>query len=287
MINRSRPTPISGRTLYLACLLAGWGAVSLHAQSGAVESFTEPFRRIDIAPAEPGIVATMSVREGEQVTAGQQLATLDVDVLKAALEIARITRDACGRQRAAQAELELRRSRLQKLEELRPSGHASGEEVQRARADVEVAEANVLTLVEQGRVDALEYKKTEALLERRIMRSPIDGVVTRVFREEREFVTGNNPTVMTIVQLSMLRATFSVPTAAALRMQAGQKVRVAFPDLEKSAEGKVELISPVTDAESGTVRVKVLLDNSQNQHRSGMRCLLQLGADRPSLLSAP
>jgi multidrug efflux pump subunit AcrA (membrane-fusion protein) len=70
-------------------------------------------------------------------------------------------------------------------------------------------------------------------------------------------------------------------------LRAGQTVQLSFPDLEKSAEGRVELISPITEAESGTVRVKVLLDNGQNQHRCGLRCLLKLGAEKPSPLATP
>lgn len=275
--------PLLGRF----CLLASLWVPAVGLGAGTIESFTEPFRRIEIAPAEPGIIATVDVREGDVIQTGQQLASLESDVLRISLEIARLSRDARGRQRAARAERELRRVRLAKLEELRPKGHASGEEVERARAELEVAEANVLAIQEQNGIDELEYAKTQAMIERRIMRSPIDGVVTRVLRDQREFVTGNNPTVMTVVQLNPLRATFSVPTAVALKLRAGQTVQLSFPDVEKSAEGQVELISPITEAESGTVRVKVLLDNGQNQHRCGLRCLLKLGTEKPSPLATP
>jgi RND family efflux transporter MFP subunit len=258
------------------------------AQASTIESFTEPYRRIDIAPAEPGIIATIDVREGDRVKPGQQLASLESDVLRISLQIAKTSRDARGRLTAAEAERELRRARLAKLEELRPRGHASGEEVERARTDLAVAEASVLALQEQNRIDELECAKTEALIERRIMRSPIDGLVTRVFREEREFVTGSSPTVLTIVQLHPLRATFSLPTALATKLRAGQEVKLVFPDAGKQAMGKVELISPVTEAESGTVRVKVLLDNSDNRYRCGVRCELELDGNKPtSPLAAP
>lgn len=249
-------------------------------RAGTIESFTEPFRRIEIAPAEPGIIATIEVKEGDPIRAGQQLAALECDVLKISLEIARLARDAQGREQAALAELQLRRARLAKLEELRPRGHASGEEVERARADLAVAEANLLAIKEQHGVDALECAKTEAMIERRIMRSPIDGVVTRVLRDVREFVVGNNPTVLTVVQLNPLRATFSVPTQQAAALKPGQTVKVVFSETEKSYPATIELISPVTEAESGTVRVKVLLDNGQNQHRCGVRCTLQLDGDK-------
>lgn len=257
-------------------------------RADTVESFTEPFRRIEIAPAEPGILATIDVREGDAVTKGQQLAALECEVLRISLQIARLARDAQGRQQAALAELELRRMRLAKLEELRPRGHSSGEEVERARADLHVAEANLLAIQEQHGVDVLECAKTEAMIERRIMRSPIDGVVTRVLRDQHEFVTGSNPTVLTVVQLNPLRATFSVPTYQSMTLKPGQTVKITFSESEKSSEGTIEMISPVTEAESGTVRVKVLLENGKNQHRCGVRCLLQLEPDKsPAPLATP
>jgi RND family efflux transporter MFP subunit len=274
--------------MFRVAAIVAIGVLARPLAAGTIESFTEPFRRIEIAPAEPGIIATIDVREGEAVKAGQQLAALECEVLRITLQIARLARDAQGRQQAALAEHELRRVRLAKLQELRPRGHASGEEVERARADLAVADANLLAIKEQQTVDALECAKTEAMIERRTMRSPIDGVVTRVLRDEREFVTASNPTVLTVVQLNPLRATFSVPTQQALSLKPGQTVKVLFSETEKSTPGSIELISPVTEAESGTVRVKVLLENGQNQHRCGVRCELQLDSAKSlSPLVAP
>ena len=36
----------------------------------------------------------------------------------------------------------------------------------------------------------------------------------------------------------------------------------------------MEFVAPVTEAESGTVRVKVLIDNAKGAYRCGIRCLL-------------
>ena len=59
----------------------------------------------------------------------------------------------------------------------------------------------------------------------------------------------------------------------------GQITPLTFTDNNEVVEGKVEFVLPVADAESGTVRVKVLLDNSRGTHRCGVRCLL--GRDIP------
>ncbi len=57
-------------------------------------------------------------------------------------------------------------------------------------------------------------------------------------------------------------------------LQQGRTVKLFFPETEVRAEGRVEFVSPVTEADSGTVRVKVLLDNAQGQYRCGVRCAL-------------
>ncbi len=177
-----------------------------------------------------------------------------------------------GRLDAAVAERDLRKTRLGKLEALRPKGHATQEEVDRARADFEIAEANVLSAREQLAVDALEFKRTEALIERRTLRSPMDGIVTRIYREEREFIMASSPSVLTVVQLDPLRIVFSVPMVQSTSLQLGTTVPLALPDLHAKAEGTIEFVSPVVDAESGTVRVKVLLANPRGAYRSGIRC---------------
>ena len=263
-------------------------AVVLLTQSAlavSVESFTEPYRKIDIAPPETGTLSKLLVREGDRVQAGQVLASLDCEMLEVSLEIAKAAMEARGQLESALAERKMRQSRSEKLDELRTRGHASAEEVERAKTDLAVVEANVRSKQEQSAIDVLEHKKIEAMIERRVMRSPIDGIVSRVYREEREFVPANTPTVLTVVQLDPLRITFSVPTGQAETLKVGQQVRLSFSETSENATGTVELVAPVTEAESGTVRVKVLLPNAKGNYRCGVRCCLELpgdsGGDKP------
>jgi multidrug efflux pump subunit AcrA (membrane-fusion protein) len=108
-----------------------------------------------------------------------------------------------------------------------------------------------------------------------MMRSPFSGVVTRVYHEEKECV-GNTAPVLTIMQLDKLRVTFTVPTAQVARLKVGQSVPLTFPNSGQKAAGKIEFISPVSEAESDTVRVKVLIENPQGKYRCGVRCALNL-----------
>ena len=61
---------------------------SAAACGASFDGFTEPFRKIEVAASETGTVAQLLVHEGDRVTKGQALATLDNDVLEVSREIA-------------------------------------------------------------------------------------------------------------------------------------------------------------------------------------------------------
>jgi RND family efflux transporter MFP subunit len=245
-------------------------------QDQLVEGFTEPIRKLDLIPPEPGVLASIKVHEGDVVKKDELLGSLDCEVQQAALEVARANMSAHGRLDSATAERNLRKWRLAKLQTLHEKGHATDEEVNRVAGEVGVAEANVLIALEQHTTDTLESERIAATIERRQLRSPFDGVVTRVYREEKEFVGSNNSPVLTIMQLDKLRVTFTLPTAQVARLKVDENVPLTFPNSGQKTTGTIEFISPVTEAESDTVRVKVLIDNAQGKFRCGVRCALNM-----------
>ena len=272
--NRSSNLGVSRMTLRIAgvvLVLAAAPALASH-----VDGFTEPYRSVNVSTTETGIIRTIEVQEGDVVEAGQVLATLDSEVHAALLAIAEENMNARGRLDSSRAELELRNDRLEKLEDLRRKGFARQEEVERARADVAIAGAQVVGAREELLVRKLEYEKIRIQLERRTIRAPLSGVVSVVHKETGEFVAPNAPELLKLVQLDWLLAVFSVPSYQAAVLTAGQTVTIRLADGLRPLEGTVEFISPVTDAESGTVRVKVRLDNRSGLFRSGQRCSLQL-----------
>ncbi|MGW8256304.1 MAG: hypothetical protein ACWGMZ_02340, partial [Thermoguttaceae bacterium] len=66
----------------------------------------------------------------------------------------------------------------------------------------------------------------------------------------------------------------------------GEKVTVNFPGTAETAKGSVEFVSPITDPESSTVRMKVVLENAKGQYRSGMACFLTILSRLPHSLDA-
>ncbi len=271
----NRHALIHGAIIWITAVLA----VSL-IQAAEFDGFTEPFREIDVASPEPGIIMQMAVGEGERVRTGQVLTTLDNDVHAALLAIAEQSKRTQGRLDALQAELKLRQDRAQQFQKLFTLGHARQEETEKASMELEIAEAQVKAAGEELLIKELEFRKIKVQLDRRTITSPIDGVVTELHRDLGEFVAPTAPEIMTIVQLDPLLATFSILGPYAEQLSLHQEVTLHFPVSKREVVGHVAFISPVTDAESGMVRVKVRVANPEGRTRSGERCLIQFGEEQ-------
>ena len=233
---------------------------------------------MDVATAETGILRRIVLREGAVVEAGQVLAQLDDEVHAAVMAEAERSMRSAGRREAAYAEQQLRRERLEALQDLLPRGSARIEEVNRARADLEIATAQLRAVQDELEVRQLEYQRAKQQWERRTIYAPCNGVVVRLFKEEGEFIGPNDPQLMTVMQLDPLLATFAVPSGLARKIHPGQVVRIRLPESDTQVEGTVKTVSPVIEGKSGTIRVEVRVDNPQQKFFSGEPCSLLLGA---------
>ncbi len=263
---------------------ARWAIIvsPLSGYAGTVEGFTEPFRTIDIsAPGEPGLIVRIDAAEGQPVKRGQILVEFDARVLQAALKIAE-TRCTCGgRIAAAQAELDLREERYRVLEKLDAHGHASSAEMRRAATDLRVARANHQLALEEQTLAELERDRILAQIEARRLRSPIDGVVTSIYREVGESTSVGEMQMLTLVQLEKLRVKLPVSANFAATLKVGALLELRIPELSRTVAAEVEVVSPVLDANSGTVQVTCVIDNAHGDVQSGVRCLVNAAGASP------
>ncbi|MEO8496040.1 MAG: efflux RND transporter periplasmic adaptor subunit [Planctomycetota bacterium] len=257
----------------LCALCVSWASCVL---ASDVEGFTEPYRDIDVAASESALLENVEVREGDRVQAGQLLAQLDASVLRASLEIVKATAAAEGRLESAEAEVKMQSEIVAKLHELRERSHASRQEVERAEAQLQIAEARRKAVQEEQQVMMLECQRTRVQLEQRRLISPIDGIVTRIFKDRGEFVSLADPVVLKVVQLDPLLVVFAVPTKQGRELSAGEDVEVCFAESENRTTGSIEFVSPTADPQSGTTRVRVRIPNPNELLPSGAPCRLVL-----------
>jgi RND family efflux transporter MFP subunit len=254
--------------LAAACLAAC--AAAAGAQT-PVEGFTEPSRTIEVAAVESGLLAQLHVLEGEQL-----LGALDDDLQRSQLDIAAHLASLRGKLAAAEAELTLQQRRYDRLLELRQAGQAYAEETARALMDLQVAQGRLLAEQEERKLAQLQLERARLQLKKRSIVAPVDGVVVSLYRQVGEYVSPVAPQVLQLAALHPLRATFLLTPEQLARVKPQQKLRVELIDLGQTAEGVVEMISPVTDAESGTTAVRLRIPNAKLDFRSGERCRLTL-----------
>ena len=247
-----------------------------------IKAFTEPYRSIDLAASEMGTLSSIEVAEGDQVKAEQILGRLSEEVLAASKAMIQTSIEAQGKLNAALAELKIQEETLTKVEGLFQRKHASQVELDRAKGQAEVSRARVEAVRDEMRVKQFELQRVVAQIEQRRLRSPIDGIVTQVFKDVGEFVSSADPVVFRIVQLDPLLVVFSLPEQHASKLEPNQDIMIVIGDRKKKAPAIVEFVSPTAEAQSGTYRVRLRVPNERNQWKSGSPCFFQ-----PALIGRP
>lgn len=268
---RLRSFEVLARALSITAALIWLPESTVRAQS--VEGFAEPVQTVDVASPESGTVQEIRVRQGQKVRKGDVLVQMDPDALLPALELAKAKAEARAKMEAAKIELQVKQRRLDNLNRLGKE-NSSSEEVVRATADVDLAKTSVMAAEEEIRQSQLEAKRIEVQLERRTIRSPINGVVLKLHHDPGEFVTISAPTLVTVADLSQLRIVLHPMSADASSLEEKARVQVQLERQNELADAIVDFVSPVTNADSGTIRIELLVDNPTNRFRSGQRCWL-------------
>jgi len=240
-----------------------------------IDGFTEPFRSIQLSSDETGSIAELLVEEGDSVAADQVVARLDVRVQEMQLEIATHLANTTSQLVAAEETLKKRKAIAERLEQLKAKGHASQSEIIRAEMELSIAEAKFMAAKEEQAVRDIERRRAQVQLDRRTIASPFDGVVAKVHRREGEFLSPLHPEVTTIIQVDRLLATFAIPSSQVSSFEVGKSFNLQLEN-GRTISGEVFRVGVQTDAQSGTVEVKLVIENSMLDIRSGEICTLNI-----------
>lgn len=236
-------------------------------------SFTEPIEKRELAASQPDVVGNVMIKEGSVVKANEILAELDNRVLNQSLKIAQLRAASSSQIESAQANFMITKQKFEKLRPMLDRGHANPAEVEKARAEFEKAKAELSMAQEKKQEYQLEVERIRSEIETRMIRSPFDGVVTEIHFHPGEFIASDARQLVTVVRLQELRVRFYLFAETAAKLRKGQPVGLKIGEDQKSTTGKVEFVSPITDPDSGTTRVDVVIDNQNNQYRSGSLCV--------------
>ena len=112
--------------------------------------------------------------------------------------------------------------------------------------------------------------KTEAIISQKLVRAPFDGELGVRRVEVGQFLNAGTQ-VVTLTDLSMLYANFTVPERASAALKVGQTVRVAvdaYPG--RTFDGKITTIEPQIAADTRNIRVQATIANPDHILKPGM-----------------
>jgi RND family efflux transporter MFP subunit len=238
------------------------------AQGGALldaSGYVVARREATVSAKVTGKVERVLIQEGEHVTAGQVIATLDDSNAKAALEQASAqAQSADAAIRVAQVTLAEQTPKFQRSRTLHGGGWLSDDDLDTARAAFDAAQQN-LTLAQRqaaaARATVEVYRRNE---DDTVVRAPFTGVVTGLAAQPGEIVApvaGGGFTrtgICTIVDMDSLEVDVDVAESFISRVTPGMPASIklnAYPDWEIPAQ--VITVIPTADRSKATVAVRV------------------------------
>ncbi|HBE67075.1 MAG TPA: hypothetical protein DDW52_02900 [Planctomycetaceae bacterium] len=241
-----------------------------------IEGYSQPNRLSEVAAATAGILAARTLSPGIEVKRGECVAKIDSRTFDKSVEVARRRVDSKGSLKAAQAETRAAELRVAILRELAKQKSASPEELFRAELEIEQAQARVIAAREQNLIYTAEYEKLLAQSEDFCIKAPFDGVIVEYVKQAGEWIGPTDPHVCTIAELDRLRVDFLVPAPLAKPLKSGATIAVRFTETDELAESKITYIAPYANAETNTVEVHVIVNNTSRHWDSGTRCQLEI-----------
>jgi RND family efflux transporter MFP subunit len=218
---------------------------------GTAIGLTEPVLDVTLSASVPGIIAARRFKEGDFVKEGDAIVELDKRLEELELERRKLV-------------LEARRIDYERTAKLvQTTKGTSKEELEKKEYDYKLAQVEHAMAAEQ--------------LRRRVVTAPLSGVVMQFPLELGESCQPYQP-LARVVDARRCYLVANLEPRAAAALSPGKEVKLEI-DTGATAEpvsGTVTFLSPVADAASGLIEVKVLFENAAGKIRPGLAGRLHL-----------
>ncbi|MBP1763203.1 MAG: efflux transporter, family, subunit [Firmicutes bacterium] len=235
----------------------------------------EPIWYSDISPKVDGRIGRILTDEGQVVSAGQVVATIENN------EFAAQVSQAQGTAYAARADLAQARADLARYESLYAQGAISAQQFEAMRT--KAASLEGLLRATEGNIGYME-----ARLNNTDVVTPHAGTVIKRYLQTGDYAKAGTP-IFNIADLSVLVAKATVGESQINQIVLGAPARVVIDALAgQEFSGSITKVSPAAIVPAHTFNMEVSLDNSENILRSGMFAKVVInGKEHPQALVVP
>ncbi|WP_177199832.1 efflux RND transporter periplasmic adaptor subunit [Flexibacter flexilis] len=196
----------------------------------------------NIGFAVPGVINRIAAQEGQKVSKGELLASVDDLEYQNALAI-------------ANAGLEQAEDMYKRLDDLYKKGSLPEKDYIDIKTKVTQAKAN-------QKISAKHIRDSRLV-------APMSGTITAKMIELGAMAAPGVP-AFSIVKTDKVYARIAVPESEIGLLQKGMKASVYIPTIKETLSGTIAIINPLADDMSKTYTIKVILDNPKGRVLPGM-----------------
>lgn len=189
-------------------------------------------KNIVIYPEYSGILKSISVKEGDQVRAGQILARIDDGGLSS--QLAQI-----------ETQLSLAKTTFERQERLWKQKIGSEIQFLEAKSNFESVQNSA--------------KQLRAQLAKTIVRAPFSGTIDQVIADEGQVVNPGQNALFRLVNLDEMYITAEVPESYLGKINKGTEVQIQFAALDKSIAGSIDQVANYINPNNRSFEVKINL----------------------------
>ncbi|MCP1572406.1 cobalt-zinc-cadmium efflux system membrane fusion protein [Herbaspirillum rubrisubalbicans] len=219
----------------------------------------DPARLAKILPPTTGRIVSIQKRLGDAVKAGDVLFEIESSDLAQAV----------SDERKAQSTLALTRRNLERQRSLDQANISARRDLEQAQSDYEQADSEAARA--HARVAALGGTAASGGSARLAVRAPVSGHVIELNAAVGSFWNDNTASVMTVADLSSVYVTASAQEKDLARLHAGQDAEIALDAYPgQPLQAKVKSVGQVLDPDTRTVKVRILVANTDDRLKPGM-----------------
>jgi multidrug efflux system membrane fusion protein len=222
----------------------------------------DAFQQVQITARVAGAVDRVAFVEGQNVKAGEVLATIESDRYQVAVDQSNAAlAKASATQKSQEAEL----TRRQNASSTNP-GLITKEEIEQHETSVATAKADVAAANQNVRVALLNLRDS-------YVKAPIEGVVQTRTVQTGQFLQPG-AVLATILQRDPLLLRFSVSEQDAPRLKAGMPATLQLRESPREFDATITLVAGAADMQTRLVAVTAQIDPTEHQYwlRPGAFC---------------
>ncbi|MDO4561459.1 MAG: efflux RND transporter periplasmic adaptor subunit [bacterium] len=221
--------------------------------------------RVELQPRVTGRLLALSVKQGDYVSKGEQVATLEHDqqnalILSTAAQAASARADT----EKAKAQMLNAKTNLERYRRLEKEGFSTKQQLEAMETEYTSAAASYRAARARERQYEAEAARVQSAKDDYIIRAPLDGTVLSDYNLTPGAMISPTSPILDIADLRRLKATLKVPESKIFIVAPGMPVLLQFDALPgETFVGSVTRIDQYVDPATRTSNIEIALDNEK------------------------